>query len=175
VDEADLRTRFESLYAAHAATVARYVQRRSNADTAADVVSEVFLVAWRRLEDVPEDALPWLLGCARRVLWHQQRSERRRSRLLERLIAATPCSLPAVELTNFKLAEALASLSEVDRESLLLTAWEGLTTDQAAQALGCSAPAFRVRAHRARRRLAAAILERDQGDEVRSIERCAND
>jgi RNA polymerase sigma-70 factor (ECF subfamily) len=75
------------------------VQRRSNADAVADVVSEVFVVAWRRLEDVPEDALPWLLGCARRVLWHQQRSERG-SRLLERLMAVTPSSLPAVELTN---------------------------------------------------------------------------
>jgi RNA polymerase sigma-70 factor (ECF subfamily) len=165
----DRRTRFEALYVAHSAPVTRYARRRADEQTAADVVSEVFVVAWRRLDDVPEDALPWLLGCARRVLWHHHRAEQRRGRLFDRLKSATPRVVVSLELPDTMLASGLATLSERDREVLLLTAWEGLTTDQAAKVLGCSPQAFRVRAHRARQRLADAMNELDQADEVPSI------
>ena len=166
---ADRRTRFEALYAEHAAAVARYARRRADEQTAADVVSEVFVVAWRRFDDVPQDALPWLLGCVRRVLWHHHRAEQRRGRLLERLKSSAPRVVVSVELPNTMLARGLAVLSERDREALLLTAWEGLTTDQAAKVLGCSPQAFRVRAHRARQRLMDAMHALDQSDEVPSI------
>jgi RNA polymerase sigma-70 factor, ECF subfamily len=161
---ADRRTRFEALYAEHAPAVARYARRRTDEQTAADVVSEVFVVAWRRFDDVPEDALPWLLGCARRVLWHHLRAEQRRGRLLERLKSAAPRGVVSLELPDSVLACGLAVLSERDREVLLLTAWEGLTTDQAARVLGCSSQAFRVRSHRARQRLADAMRAVDQTD-----------
>lgn len=166
---ADRRTRFEALYVAHAAAVARYARRRADEQAAADVVSEVFVVAWRRFDDVPQDALPWLLGCARRVLWHHHRAQQRRGRLLERLKSAAPRAVVSLELPDTVLACGLATLSERDREALLLTAWEGLTTDQAARVLGCSAQAFRVRAHRARQRLADAMYALDQADAVPSI------
>jgi RNA polymerase sigma-70 factor (ECF subfamily) len=166
---ADRRTLFEALYVEHAAAVARYARRRADEQTAADVVSEVFVVAWRRFDDVPQDALPWLLGCARRVLWHHHRAEQRRGRLLERLKSSAPRAVLPVELPNTVLARGLASLGERDREVLLLTAWEGLTTDHAAAVLGCSPQAFRVRAHRARRRLVDAMHALDQADETPSI------
>ena len=166
---ADRRTRFEALYVAHAAAVARYARRRADEQTAADVVSEVFVVAWRRFDDVPEDALPWLLGCARRVLLHHHRAEQRRGRLLERLKSVAPRVVVSLELPDAVLARGLATLSERDREVLLLTAWEGLTTDQAAEVLGCSPQTFRVRAHRARQRLADAMYALDRADEVQSV------
>lgn len=166
---ADRRTRFEALYAEHAPAVTRYAQRRADEQTAADVVSDVFVVAWRRFDDVPMDALPWLFGCARRVLWHHHRAEQRRGRLLERLKSSAPRVVLSVELPNTALARGLASLSERDREALLLTAWEGLTTDQAAKVLGCSPQAFRVRSHRARQRLVDAMHALDQADEALSI------
>jgi RNA polymerase sigma-70 factor (ECF subfamily) len=165
----DRRTRFEALYAEHAAAVARYAHRRADEQTAADVVSEVFVVAWRRFDDVPEDALPWLLGCARRVLWHHHRAEQRRGRLLERLKSSAPPLVVSVEQADTGLARGLAELSERDREVLLLTAWEGLTTDQAATVLGCSPQTFRVRAHRARQRLMDAMSALEQFDDVSSI------
>jgi RNA polymerase sigma-70 factor (ECF subfamily) len=165
---ADRRTRFEALYVAHAAAVARYARRRADEHTAADVVSEVFVVAWRRFDDIPVDALPWLLGCARRVLWHYYRAEQRRGKLLDRLKSAVPHVAMSPELPNPVLAGGLATLNERDREVLLLTAWEGLTTDQAAKVLGCSPQAFRVRSHRARRRLADAMSAIDQADAVPS-------
>ncbi|HEX6027306.1 MAG TPA: sigma factor-like helix-turn-helix DNA-binding protein, partial [Solirubrobacter sp.] len=52
---------------------------------------------------------------------------------------------------------ALAMLKPIDREALLLTAWEGLTPERAAVAAGCSRATFDVRLHRARRRLADAL------------------
>ncbi len=77
--------RFELLYAKYAPAVKAYVLRRAATSTADDVVAEVFVVCWRRFEEVPVDPLPWLLGVARRVLSTQRRGERRRGALHERL------------------------------------------------------------------------------------------
>ncbi len=77
--------RFELLYAKHAPAVKAYVLRRADASSADDVVAEVFVVCWRRFEEVPVYPLPWLLGVARRVLSTQRRGERRRGALHERL------------------------------------------------------------------------------------------
>lgn len=77
--------RFELLYAKYAPAVKAYVLRRAAASAADDVVAEVFVVCWRRFEEVPVDPLPWLLGVARRVLSTQRRGERRRGALHERL------------------------------------------------------------------------------------------
>ena len=76
--------RFDGLFAAHFDAVRAYAWRRdpSNAD---DVAAETFLVAWRRLEDVPTDALPWLIGVARNVRLNVLRAERRRTALGARL------------------------------------------------------------------------------------------
>ncbi len=79
------RLRFELLYAKHAPSVKAYVLRRADASTADDVVAEVFVVCWRRFEEIPVDPLPWLLGVARRVLSTQRRGERRRVALHDRL------------------------------------------------------------------------------------------
>ena len=118
-------------------------------------MAETFLVAWRRLDDVPEPALPWLFGVARRTLANSRRSSRRRDILAERLRIDLG-DVPVVPVER-GLLDALQTLSVGDRELLLLTAWEGLSTGEAAAALGCSAVACRIRLHRARKRLAAAL------------------
>jgi hypothetical protein len=81
--------RFQALYEANYHRVLGYALRRADRDDAADVVAETFLVAWRRLDDVPsgEVARLWLYGTARRVLANQQRGKRRRERLTQRLQA----------------------------------------------------------------------------------------
>jgi RNA polymerase sigma-70 factor (ECF subfamily) len=120
------------------------------------------VIAWRRLDDVPDDALPWLLGCARHVLAHQRRRSRRDVALLDRLAAeGVPDSAVGGDRV---LARALAQLSVQDRELLLLIAWEGLDPGQAARVLGCSHNALAVRLHRARKRLAAALSQADADD-----------
>jgi RNA polymerase sigma factor (sigma-70 family) len=152
------RTRFEYLYEAHYAAVLAYALRRTERTVAHDVAAETFLVAWRRLEVVPADATPWLYGVARRVLANERRAESRRAALAERMRAVC-VSQPNGDAAarDGLLRAALARLPDRDREALALVAWEGLSTAQAARAMGCAPTAMRVRLHRARRRLARAL------------------
>ena len=150
----DSRARFELLYARHAAAVKAYALRRADAASADDVVAEVFVVCWRRLDELPAEELPWLFGVARRVLSTQRRGERRRAALGERLARAAP---PGQESAERALGDALSCLADGDRELLLLVAWEGLSPNEAALALGVKPSTARVRLMRARRRLAAAL------------------
>ncbi len=152
------RVRFELLYGEHAPAVKAYILRRAQASMADDLVAEVFMVCWRRLEDLPAEPLPWLLGVARRVLSTQRRGERRRLALHQRLAESGAAVGAVVPDAGGALRRALERLSETDREILLLTAWEDLTPTQAAAVLGVKTATVRVRLHRARRRLASALL-----------------
>lgn len=147
---------------AHTAAVLAYALRRTSRDDAADVVAETFLVAWRRLDDVDErTALPWLYAVARRVLLSQQRATRRQQAIVQRVAAGLP-EAPDMPLGSPRVLEALAALSEAEREVLMLAAWEELSSGEAARVLGCSATAYRIRLHRARRRLRARLDDRLQ-------------
>ena len=160
-DDDDAAARFERLFHDHHATVAAYVRRRSDASTADDVVAETFIVAWRRIDDVPAEPRPWLLGVARRVLSTQRRGERRRLALVDRLGAAVPAPVaPDLDMPDRGLRTALEALPDRDREALLLIGWEGLSPVEAAAVMGVSGVTMRVRLHRARRRLAHALEER---------------
>jgi RNA polymerase sigma-70 factor, ECF subfamily len=148
------------LFAAYYSDVLAYVVRRAPLAVAEDVLAETFLVAWRRGDRVPVDPLPWLLGVARRVMANQRRGELRRVALVSRLRGtrsqvSAPWDPPSTIAPE--LAAALASLSEREREALLLTAWDGLSADRAALVVGCSPATFRVRLHRARKRVAAQL------------------
>lgn len=150
----------EHLYRAHARHVLAYALRRTDAATADDVVSEVFVIVERRLADVPADAGPWLYGVARRVLANQRRSDSRRAALRAALgvLARVAAAVPAPEFeADTPLLAALAALRPDDREVLMLTAWEGLDARDAATALGCSTAALHTRLHRARARLQAEL------------------
>ena len=155
--------RFERLYAAHGRAVLAYAVRRvPDAEDAADVVADTFLVAWRRLDGVPagEEARLWLYGVARRVLANQQRSERRRGRLAERLRRELPAALDADGPTAPEIGGVLAALGRLgpeDQEVLRLSGWEELTPGEIATVLGISGVAARSRLHRARHRLRAAL------------------
>lgn len=158
--------RLEALFAQHAGVVRAYALRRIDPATADDVVSEVFVVAFRRLQDIPDDALPWLLATARRVLANHRRAAGRRAALTTQLGAIqAPASRDEIAGER-ELLRALASLSDRDREVLLLVAWEELDPVSAAVAVGCSRATFAVRLHRARRRLAAAIANSGRETEL---------
>lgn len=166
------RSRLEALFATHGAAVLAYARRRSDGATAEDVLAEVFVVAWRRLDQMPADALPWLLSCARRVLANQRRGERRQLALLKRLAAVSP-RLPAESAAGpgvGRLADALKSLSDLDREVLLLVAWENLSVERAAAVLGCSPNTFSTRLRRARKRLASTLAGPESPDQATPTE-----
>lgn len=152
--------RFDQLWTDHAAAVVRYARGHVLPADVEDVVAETFVVAWRRLDEVPAFGLPWLLGVARGVSANARRSHRRRGALHERLVAlddSTDLSPPDdvwPARDDSDVVAALHALSDGDRELLTLLAWDGLTQEEAAEALGCSRGALKVRLHRARRRFA---------------------
>jgi RNA polymerase sigma factor (sigma-70 family) len=159
----DQEARFNRLYERHFDAVRAYAWRRAPG-LADEIVAETFLVAWRRLPDVPDKALPWLIGVARNVRANLQRSDRRRSALVERLGPEAPAAEDQLASVDEReaLRSVLAGLSETDREVLLLTAWDDLDRSQVAKALGCTRTNVAVRLFRARRRLEAALAAVDE-------------
>ena len=154
--------RFRAVFS-HLGAVAAYARRRGNRDADA-VAAEVMTIAWRRLADVPvDDPRPWLYATARNLVL----ADARRSPSVTLSQAGEPVdAAPAPEVPELDpaLGAALRSLSQPDREALLLVAWEDLTPSQAARSLGISPTAFRVRLLRARRRLRAKLAEAPNGD-----------
>jgi len=157
--------RFQALYAQHHARVYAYAVSRVGRQLADEVVSEVFLVAWRRLADVPAPALPWLLTVARNTACSQFRgSARQRSISAEMRAWVTEAELSEPDVADavserLSVLTALAALPEADRELLTLVAWHGLKPNEAARVVGCSTAAYFVRLHRARRRLERAMAD----------------
>jgi RNA polymerase sigma factor (sigma-70 family) len=164
--------RFEGLFREHYPLVRAYALRRAAPDAAQDVVADTFLVAWRRLDDVPHDPLPWLYATARKVLANQRRAANRSAALTERIAAAAPAASPVGTAEHVADAElvrlALARLSERSREALMLVGWEGLSGARAARAAGCSTAAFAVRLHRARAALANELAALESGSAPKS-------
>jgi RNA polymerase sigma-70 factor (ECF subfamily) len=133
------------------------------------VFSDVFLVAWRRLDDVPpgDEARLWLFGVASRTLANARRAARRRDALVERLTASLPptafVSLPEEPASPGRIRAAIERLDPVDAELVRLVAWEGLAPHQAGAVVGLGAGLARVRLHRARARLRAWLADDDGG------------
>lgn len=160
----DFRHFFERCYR----PISAFVRRRLPTDTARtdvdDAVADVFLVAWRRWNEVSAmtDPLPWLYGVAGNVIRNHRRSATRSLRLASKMAETTDDTSTTLDPgttigEDRELATALATLSEDDREILRLVAWEGLNRHQVAAALGCSPDAASQRLSRARRRLADAL------------------
>ena len=154
---------FTAMYDGLRTRVWGYVTTRVGRQAADEVVSETFTIAWRRFHDIPDPPLPWLLGVARNVVLDTYRAEARRQLLTAELQGWTdPAALVTADVgemvaDRLVLLGALASLSDDDREALILVAWQGLTPHEAARVTGLAAPAMRVRLHRARKRLRRAL------------------
>jgi RNA polymerase sigma factor (sigma-70 family) len=162
VDEHEAR--FTRLYEAYYRNVFGYVVLRVAPQLAEDVTSEVFATAWRKIDKVPERALPWLLGVAANLARQSHGATGQARRLAERLadLNAAHSDRYAQDAADRVIARdhalaAFATLTAKDAEAIALTAWHGLEPADAARVAGCSRAAFLVRLHRARRRLASAL------------------
>jgi RNA polymerase sigma factor (sigma-70 family) len=159
----DPAERFTALYDRHYRSVLGYALLRAGQDVAEDVVSETFLVAWRRLDELPDPPLPWLLGVTRNLLHKQYDSGRRRQALADRITAATTTEDLAGPDVAERVVEreaaraALSALDDKDVEVMVLATWYGLSPRAGARVVGCSAATFTVRLHRARKRLTKAL------------------
>lgn len=161
------RARFEALFRDHHSAVQAYARRRVPREAVDDIVSETFVVVWRRLDDVPEPPLPWLLTVARNVAGTERRGAARRERLWLKAQSGhvEGYDLGEPEIADGRVLGALARLKERDRETLTLVAWDGLTPAQAAAVLGEPSVRFRQRLHRAGRRLRVQLDDELRGEE----------
>lgn len=153
---------FGILFDRHFATIHRYLERRVGRDGADELAAEVFRIAFERrarFRALHESALPWLYGLATNLMLKRWRSERRHLRALahgsnnardfhddlegvdERI---------AAQALGGRLLDALASLSERDRDVLVLVAWEELSYEEIAAALDIPVGTVRSRLNRAR-------------------------
>jgi RNA polymerase sigma-70 factor, ECF subfamily len=155
---------FRRLYQTYFSPIAAYTRRRLDRPDADDAVADIFLVAWRRLEDIPSGdlALAWLYSVARRVVSQGNRTSRRRHRLLARLTMLKrpdEAELPEGESLGERevVHLALGRLPPNDQELLRLAEWEGLSAAELALVLGCSTNAVAIRLHRAHRRFRDAL------------------
>ena len=155
---------FAEIFDRHAEGVYRYAARRLGQQAAADVMSEVFLAAFRnrrRYDTGRDDARPWLYGIAINVISQYQRTQRRYTRVLAAVPGVPATDVVADEVLDRvtaaqlrpRIMRVLAELSERDRELVLLVAWAELSYEQAAQALGIPLGTVRSRLHRIRVKL----------------------
>jgi RNA polymerase sigma-70 factor (ECF subfamily) len=161
-------TEFAPLFDRHATTVHRYLGRRVG-DLADDLLSETFLIAFRRRAAYRADHVevrPWLLGIATNVVRGHVRAEQRRYRALARAGAEPPVpgadpadstDRVAAQALRGPLAAALAGLKPRDRDVLLLFAWEQLGYEEIAAVLDVPVGTVRSRLNRARRQTRAAL------------------
>lgn len=169
---------FADLFDRHFKSVHRYLARRVGVDLAEDLAAETFLIAFDRrhaYQMTSPRSLPWLLGIATNLARQQWRTEKRALKALAttgldpvmedhsewvvaKVVAKAECRA---------VASCLAKMSRGDRDVLLLVAWEGLTYDEVAAALGVPTGTVRSRLHRARGQvksaLAAAAVDRLAG------------
>ena len=165
MDSQSAEARFRSLFGDNYRSVVAYFERRIGSDEAFDAADDVFLVAWRRLDDIPsgDRARPWLFGVARNVLANRRRGSARFGRLLARLPATGAYPVGNPEPVVIQRAEeqavlnALETLRQQDRELLRLAAWEELPHREIGEILGCSRKAVDARVHRAIQALAKAM------------------
>ena len=155
-------TVFASLYEKHRRHVYAYCRRRVSADVVDDVVADVFLTVWRRIDDVPfgEGTLPWLFRVAFGVTSNHWRGSSRRRNLekkLESIGLSSGISVPDQIVVREEVREALlilGRLKKADQEIIKLSVWEELSNRDVATVLGIEENAVRQRLHRAKKRLA---------------------
>lgn len=155
---ADRERRFRDVYARTRDDVVRFTQRRAHPAHVEDIVSETYLVAWRRFDDLPRreaEARAWIFGIARNCLLNDQRGRNRRTALAVRITDLARAEASANDDADFRLdlAAAWHRLSSAEQEAIALAAFDGLSSAEAASVLAITPLTYRVRLMRARRRL----------------------
>jgi RNA polymerase sigma-70 factor (ECF subfamily) len=152
---------FSDLYGTYAHDLRRFAMYLSgSAALADDLVSEAFVRAWTVRDRIEFSTVRgYLFAIVRNLFLQQQRHDRRRQPLDERMIDDRPgpeertCDQDELRL----VLAALADLPEIDRAAVLMRADEGLAYEEIAAALGISVASAKVKVHRARLRLAEAL------------------
>jgi len=166
----DRAKRFAAVYEDAYGAIHAYASRRVGTDAADEIAAETFLVAWRKFDVLPVEPLPWLYGVARNMVARDHAASGRLRETSTALERERLCSDSGEEAGDPQLWDAWEQLGDGDREVLALVAWEDLSVADAALALGCSAPVFSVRLHRARRRLRRLLADEKPLSSVKPLE-----
>ena len=158
-------TRFQRLFTSHRDAMWAYCYRRLHRNDVSDAVAEVFLVVWRKIDQVPVDdeALLWLYGVARKVVSNANRSTIRRQRLRTKVASLRQPDAPAPDVQVVRRAEDRELLAAVDRlrpldqELIRLRTWEELSHAEIAAALGLSPRSVESRLARVRKKLSGLL------------------
>jgi RNA polymerase sigma factor (sigma-70 family) len=155
-------SRLEQAARLHGPRVLAYLARRlDRREEAADLWQQTLIVVWRKIALLPEDddqAIAWLIVIARGELANHRRAK-------ARLLAAThelrqhlsTLARPVEEADHQHVHDALATLSDLDREIITLTYWDSLSSEQTGLVVGLSADAVRKRLQRSRAELARVL------------------
>ena len=154
---------FGLIYDRHAAALLRFLGRRAGAKVAESLVGELFRIAFERrkaFDGSRTSALPWLYGIGANLLLKHRRSEARWLRASARIASSAELSdrrLSAAALDARvlfpRVASAIETLPDDEREALLLFVWEELSYQSVAEALELPIGTVRSRLNRARARL----------------------
>jgi RNA polymerase sigma-70 factor, ECF subfamily len=165
------RERFEAVAREVVEPVRRYLARRTDSATADDVLADTLLVCWRRLDEVPDEPLPWVYAVARGCLANAERSARRQRRVAGKVatVDPPPATVPGpgdddADPRAAQVRQALTELPDRDAELLRLWAWEQLTPSEIAVVLDITANAASIRLHRARGKLRERLHDRLRKD-----------
>lgn len=153
--------RFGRLFQAHHKELHAYCLRRLPVDDANEAASEIFVVAWRRADRVPEgdEARLWLYGVARNVVRNWERGGRRRLRLVSKAGSIVPPPPKEPELhvlrneEHTEVRDAMTTLRSEDQEVVRLKIWEGLSNAEVGTILGMTDRAVEARYTRAIKKL----------------------
>lgn len=162
---------FGELYRELAPRLRGFIRRQVPPDQVDDVLSEVFLVVWRRWSELPEPdrVRPWVYGVARNKVRHAHTERGRAAQGVELAAGAAPEHVPDPAdglAADDRARRLVALLPDAEADAMTLTVWGGLTPTEAARELGCSVTAVTSRLSRARARLAGALqdeLEQERG------------
>jgi RNA polymerase sigma factor (sigma-70 family) len=183
-DHEDAEAVFTELYRATVRDVLAFLLRRcATAEDAADCLAETYMIAWRKRHALPSsvEARPWLFGVARNVMHRNRERTHRADVIAQQLASVLAISTPEQTTTatddrtdtEDRLLDAMTELSEIDQEILKLIVWDGLSPTETATALKMSPNIVRVRAHRARSKLKAALAPNHDPAAHRSKEKHA--
>ena len=169
---------FGVIFDRHGSTLLRFLARRVDPAEAEDLLGEVFRIAFERRSAFEQDrdsARPWLYGIAANVVAKHHRSEARRFQAMARVSARRMLDEDPAERAVAaadagaqwaQVMDAIGTLPEAERQVLLLFAWEELSYDEIALALGVPVGTVRSRLSRGRARLAALTQGRDTTTDV---------
>jgi RNA polymerase sigma-70 factor (ECF subfamily) len=164
--------RFAGLFDRHAPYIYRYLARRAGREVADDLVAETFLAAFAKRDRYDlshSDARPWLYGIATNLIGQHRRDEVRQYQIRQAATAGPEVPGHADRVAADVTAQAmrplldaaLAALSPGDRDVLLLIAYEQLSYQEVARALGIPVGTVQSRLHRARAKVRQVLAGTD--------------